>query len=102
LSFGDNIYQYDFYTSPGALIFTQQNLTALTVGIIPAVSKNKLRSVVAVLDADDYLLVYAASMAKAASIPGMKDRIGVSFANRVEAVVHWFSDQADKAFRNAH
>ena len=99
LTFGDNIYQYDFYTVPGALIFIQQNLTALTAGIIPAVGKNKLRSTVAVLDAEEYLLVYAVSMAKAASLPGMKERIGNSFANRAEAVINWFSGQADKAFK---
>ena len=102
LTFGDNIYQYDFYTVPGALIFIQQNLTSLTAGIIPAVGKNKLHSALAILDAGDYLLVYALSMAKAASLPGMKQRVGDSFANRAEAVVHWFSDRADKAFLKAH
>ena len=102
LTFGDNIYQYDFYSIPGALIFVQQNLTALTAGIIPAVGKNKLHSVVAVLDAGDYLLVYAASAAKAASLPGMNGRVGNSFANRAEAVLHWFSEQADKAFGKVH
>ena len=98
-SFGDNIYQYDYYSAAGALIFVQQNLTALNYGIIPAIGKNKLNSVVAVLDAGNYLLVYMVSMSKAASIPGMKERIGNSFANRAEAVFRWFSNQADKAFR---
>jgi len=102
LTFGDNTYQYNFYYSPGSLIFIQQNLSSLTAGIIPAVGKNKLRSVVAVLDAEDYLLVYAVSMAKAASLPGMNDRVGNSFSNRVEAIVHWFSDQAGKAFNKIH
>jgi hypothetical protein len=98
LTFGDNIYQYDYYSVPGGIIFIQKNITALNAGIIPAVGKNKLRSVVAVLDAEDYLLVYAASMAKAVSLPGMKERIGNSFANRAEAIFHWFSVQADKVF----
>lgn len=102
LTFGDNIYKYDFYYTPGSLIFVQENLTALTAGIIPAVGKNKLRSTVAVLDAEEYLLVYAVSMAKAASLPGMNDRVGNSFSNRAEAVIHWFSNQADKAFKKAH
>ena len=99
LTFGDNIYQYNYYSVPGAIIFTQENLTSLTYGIIPAVGKNKLRSTIAILDAGDYLLVYAASMAKAASIPGINDRIGNSFANRAEAIIHWFSQRADKAFK---
>ena len=102
LTFGDNIYQYDYQIFPDAIVFTQQNLTTLTYGIIPAVGKNKLRSTVAILDAGDYLLVYAVSMAKAASLPGMKDRIGNSFANRAEAVINWFSGQADKALKKAH
>jgi hypothetical protein len=98
LTFGDNIYQYDYYSEPGAFIFIQQNLTSLSYGIIPAVGKNKLRSAAAVIDAGEYLLVYIASMSKAAAIPGMKERIGNSFANRSEAIFNWFSTQADKAF----
>ena len=98
-SFGDNIYQYDYYSVPGGMIFIQQNLSSLRYGIIPAIGKNMLHSIVAVLDAENYLLVYISSMAKAASLPGMKERISNSFANRAEAVYHWFSDQADKAFK---
>ena len=101
LSFGNNIYQYDYFTAPGALIFIQQNNSSLTYGIVPAVGKNKLRSIVAILDAGEYILVYAASMAKAASLPGMKERIGESFSNRAIAVLNWFSNQADEAYRKA-
>ena len=101
LTFGDNIYQYDFYSTEGAIIFIQQNLTPLNAGIIPAIGRNRLRSIVAVLDAGDYLLVYAASMARAVSLPGMNERVGASFANRAEAVLNWFSSQADEAFDRA-
>ena len=101
MTFGDNVYQYDYYSAPGIIIFVQQNLTALTAGIIPAVGRNNLRSVVAILDAGEYLLVYAASMAKAVSLPGMNDRIENSFSNRAEAILHWFNDQADKALGRA-
>jgi hypothetical protein len=98
LTFGENIYKYEYYTQPDSLIFVQQNLTAMNAGIIPAVGKDKLRSVVAVLDAEEYLLIYAASMAKAVSFPGMGQRIGNSFSTRAEAILSWFSTQADKAF----
>jgi hypothetical protein len=98
-TFGDNIYQYDYYSVPGALIFNQNNLTTFYYGIIPAVGKEKLRSTVALFDAEDYILVYIASMTKAASIPGMKDRMSESFTNRAEALFKWFTDQADNAYR---
>ncbi|AEF80644.1 DUF6675 family protein [Leadbettera azotonutricia] len=98
LTFGENIYQYNYHVIPGAIVFIQQNLTSMTAGIIPAVGKNKLRSAVAVIDAGGYLLVYAASMAKAAALPGIRDRIGNSFSNRAEAILTWFSGQADKVF----
>jgi hypothetical protein len=102
LTFGDNTYQYDYYSFPDAMVFIQQNLTSLTYGIIPAVGKNRLRSAVAIIDAGDYFLVYAASMAKAASVPGMKERIGNSFSNRANAILSWFAARADRAFADAH
>ncbi|MDR1862543.1 MAG: hypothetical protein LBQ67_01340, partial [Treponema sp.] len=51
LTFGDNTYQYDYYSFPDAMVFVQQNLSSLTYGIIPAVGKNRLRSAVAIIDA---------------------------------------------------
>jgi hypothetical protein len=37
-------------------------------------------------------------MAKAASVPGMGDRIGASFTNRINAVLQSFSGRADSVF----
>jgi hypothetical protein len=98
LTFGDNIYRYVYYANPESLIFVQENLSNLTVGPITVVGKNRLRSVVAVLDAGDSLLVYVASMAKAASFPGMAGRAGRSFSNRAEAILAWFAGRAEGAF----
>ncbi|GMO42851.1 MAG: hypothetical protein Pg6C_04470 [Treponemataceae bacterium] len=99
LSFGDNIYRYDYYAYSDSLILVQENITALSYGIIPAVGKNKLRSMVAAIDADEYILLYVVSAAKAASVPGMTDRVGKSFSNRADAIIKWFSGQAEKAFK---
>lgn len=101
LTFGDTIYQYTYYAQPEGLVFIQQNYTSLTVGIIPAVGKDKLRSVVAAIDAEEYLLVYIASMAKAVSFPGINQRVGNSFSTRADAIFQWFTAQADKAFAAA-
>ncbi|MDR0708128.1 MAG: hypothetical protein LBF60_09715 [Treponema sp.] len=98
LTFGDNIYQYDYFASENTLALIQRNLTVMSVGIVPVISKNMLRSVVAVIDAEAYLLIYSASFARTFSLPGVKNRVGQSFATRAEAVLGWFTKQADKAF----
>jgi hypothetical protein len=101
LSFGDNVYQYDYLAQSGALIFVQKNLTAMSYGIIPVLGKEKLRSLVAVIDAGEYLLIYAASMARAVSIPGMSQRVESSFSSRADAILSWFSQRAGGAFESA-
>lgn len=98
LSFGDNVYRYDYYFRTDALVFVQENITAMNYGIIPAVGKSKLRSMIAVVDSGEYLVVYIASMARAAAVPGMGDRVGKSFSSRAEAMLSWFSGRADRAF----
>jgi hypothetical protein len=98
LTFGENIYRYDYQSEKEAFFFMQENLTALNVGIITAVGKNKLRSAMAVIDCGDYLLVYAVSLAKASTVLGMGDRIGNSFGNRADAVCKWFFTKADRIF----
>ena len=98
LTFGDNVYQYTFFSFPGAMVFIQENLSSLNAGIIPAVGKNKLRSCLAFLDSGEYLVIYAVSMAKTVSLPGLKDRIGDSFSNRAEAIIQWVVSRADRAF----
>ncbi|MDR1575124.1 MAG: hypothetical protein LBS37_03885 [Treponema sp.] len=97
LTFGDNIYRYSYLNVADAFCCVQENLTALTAGIIPAVGRNKLRSVMAVIDCGDSLLIYLVSMAKTVSLPGMGERIGNSFTNRAEAMLKWFTGRADKA-----
>jgi hypothetical protein len=98
LTFGDNIYRYEYHAYRDSLIFIQENLTTMTFGILPAVGKNKLRSLVSVIDTGDYLLIYAASMAKTAPIPGFSQRAGASFSNRIEAILKWFCNRADRVF----
>jgi hypothetical protein len=98
LTFGDNIYRFEYHTGADIIFFSQENLSSMNLGIIPAIGKNKFRTVMAVIDAEDTLLLYSAAMAKTASVPGMGDRIGSSFTNRVKAILKWFVGRADKVF----
>jgi hypothetical protein len=98
LSFGDNIYEYRYFAGFDSLIFVQRNLTALKVGLISAVGKDKLRSLVAVIDAGEGLLIYAVSLAETAALPGLGNRISSSFTNRAQAILDWFGSRAGEAF----
>jgi hypothetical protein len=97
--FGENIYRYDYHARQDALIMVQENLTDMKSGAIRMIGKNRLRTVLSVMDTGDRLLIYAVSLIRAPSFPGMKGRIGDSFTNRTAAVIEWLSGQADKAFR---
>ena len=100
LTFGDNVYQFTYYANESSFIVLQENVTGLSYGPVTVISKSKLRSVVAVFDCGPYLVVYAASMAKASMLPGMKQRAGESIFNRANALIGWFTQKADKAFGN--
>jgi hypothetical protein len=99
LTFGDNIYRFEYHTGSDIIYFSQENISSMNAGIIPAIGKNKFRTVMAVIDAGDTLLIYAAAMAKTVSVPGMGERIGASFTNRVNAILKWFVGRADGVFR---
>jgi hypothetical protein len=96
LTFGDNIYRYDYSNTADVILFIQENITSLNYGILPVIGRGNLRSVMAIVDGGEYILVYAASMAKAASIPGFSDKISSSFTNRAQAVLNWFSGRLNK------
>jgi len=95
LTFGDNIYRYDYITAEDAVFFTQENITALSYGVVPVIGKGNLRSVMAVIDCGHSILIYAASMAKTASVPGVSDKISASFSNRAMAIIHWFTEKTN-------
>ncbi len=71
----------------------------MNYGILPVVGKNNLRSIVSVTDAGEYLLVYVISMGKAVKTPGIGDRVKESFANRSHAIMKWFENRANIAYK---
>ena len=100
LTFGDNIFSFDYTTGEDAMFLVQENLTTMTAGIFPAVGKNNYRSIIAVINAEDSLLIYAVAMAKTVPLPGMGERASISFVNRVEAILEWFKGRADGVFKD--
>jgi len=99
LTFGDNIYRYNYSTAKNGIFFVQENMTDLTYMRVPVIGKGNLRSVMAVFDCGDTLLFYIVSMTGVGSVPGVGNRIGSSFSNRAEALMKWFTGRADLVFQ---
>ena len=94
LTFGENLYRYDYEVQAEFIKFTQENLTTLHWGLVPLLGKGKLRTTVMVVDVEGFLLVYAISAAKTALIPGLEGKMKDSFSNRADAIYGWFSQKA--------
>jgi hypothetical protein len=95
LTFGDNIYRFDYVTTRDTVFCIQENVTSLSMGIIPVIGRGNLKTVIAVIDCGDNFLIYAASMVRALSVPGLADRISNSFRYRAEAILQWLSGRLD-------
>ena len=97
-TFGENIYRYNYYCRPDVLVFTQENLSTMNYGILPLIGKNKLCSVISVIDMEEYLLIHILSIAKASPASWMKKRVQDSFSNRANALMDWFAEKADRVY----
>jgi hypothetical protein len=99
-TFGDNVYLFSYTaTADGAtFIITQQNISTITLAFVPVIGKHNLHSVVALLDAGPYLLIYSASLAHVVMLPGIRDQMNTSIGNRTAALLAWFSRRADIAY----
>lgn len=90
LSFGDNRYQIGLQAGPDHVGITTTNLTTMRYGIIPVAAPGRLNVRVVAINADDAVLFYAVSSAKAAVLPGVRGRLESSFGNRAAALYTWF------------
>jgi len=89
LSFGSNLYRYDFSSFPDAVLVKDSNLTRMSYGVVPALSPNALSTRLLIVRADDAIIFYAENGAKAPSF--LKGKLEDSFSARAEALFKWFS-----------
>jgi hypothetical protein len=90
-SFGSNLYRYDYSYSGDAILLSSSNLTRMSLGPIPVMAPGDLDTRLLVIQAEDGILFYVASGARAPGL--MKGHLEGSFANRAEALFKWFSDR---------
>lgn len=92
LSFGANVYRYDFESSPGAVRVAATNLTRMSYSLVPVMAPEALRTRLLVIQAEDAIVFYAASGAEAPAL--FKGKLEDSFSNRAEALYKWFAARA--------
>ena len=97
-TFKENTYIYSYKTGKNGIFLIQENFNTLTFALLPVIGKGNLKTIIAVYDCGDSLLIYSVSMARALSVPGTSGRISASFQSRVEAVLKWFTGRADNFF----
>ncbi|MFH2115850.1 MAG: DUF6675 family protein [Spirochaetota bacterium] len=98
LSFGDNRYQITLQAGSDYVTNASSNLTGMRYGIIPVAAPGMLNVRVLAINADDAVLFYAVSSAKAAVLPGVRGKLENSFGNRAAAIYTWFARQAVAAW----
>lgn len=99
LSFGDNLYRYDFTSGPDYIASLSANLTTMRYGIVPVAAPEALKVRSLAILVDEGIVFYAISSAKAAVVPGVRAKLESSFGNRAQAIYDWFAAKADAAWR---
>ena len=94
LSFGDNRYQISLEAGSDYVTNATSNLTGMRYGLIPVASPGMLNVRVLAVNAEDGVLFYVVSSAKAAILPGIRGKLENSFGNRAAAIYAWFTRQA--------
>ena len=97
LSFGDNQYKILLEAGADHVSIATANLTTMRYGIIPVAAPGRLNVRVLAINAEDAVLFYAVSSAKAAVLPGVRGKLESSFGNRAAALYAWFVRNADVA-----
>jgi hypothetical protein len=93
-TFGKNVLQLDYRVDGEVIFLTMTNLTRMLFeGIIPAVNQEELIFHIIVQPVGDQMLFYGHGAARAPTLFGLKDRIQLSFYNRIVALYNWYTGQ---------
>lgn len=86
LTFGKNIYEYDYFQDGYGLGLMVENVNSLYYSVFKAVSEKELNSCVIFHDLGDYFLLYASTKANFAKLYGIEKKIKNSFSSRLDAL----------------
>ena len=86
LTFGKNIYKYDYFQDGYGLGLMVENVNSLYYSLFKAINEKELNSVVIFHDLGDYFLIYASTKANFAKLYGIEKKIKNSFSSRLDAL----------------
>jgi len=93
LTFGSNVYRYDYATSPDGILLESTNMTSMTYLAVPLMAPGGLKVRLLVIQTDEALLFYVASGANAPSLGIIRDKVEESITNRAIALYKWFEGE---------
>ncbi|MBU0927657.1 MAG: hypothetical protein KKA67_07900, partial [Spirochaetes bacterium] len=97
-TFGDNRYRIALWAGEDFVAQSSANLTRFSLGPLPVAAPGDVNVRLLVISADEGLVFYVASSAKAAILPGVRNALEASFGNRAAAAFAWFSREASEAW----
>jgi hypothetical protein len=90
LTFGSNVYRYDYVTSPDGILLESTNMTSMNYLAMPLMAPGGLKVRLLVVQTDEAILFYVASGANAPSLGIIRDKVEESITNRAIALYKWF------------
>jgi hypothetical protein len=96
LTFGENIYQTEYFSGPGYLASKTRNLTTMRYLLLPIIKPEKSLSYFILLPCQDRILFYGLTVARTMSFFGIEKSREESFYNRIKAMIAWFTGRLEE------
>lgn len=93
LTFGKNIYKYDYFQDNYGMGLMIENINPLYYSFFKAIDEKELNSYIIFHDVGDYLLIYASTKANFAKLYGIGKKIKNSFSSRLDALCNYLMSQ---------
>lgn len=89
LTFGKNIYKYDYFQDNYGMGLTVTNIDPLYYSLFKVINEKELNSYVIFYDIGDYFLIYASTKANFTKFYGIEKKIKNSFSSRLDALCNY-------------
>lgn len=96
LTFGENVYQTDYFAGDGYLASKTRNLTTMRYLLLPVIKPGNSLSYFILVPHQDQIVFYGLTVARTMSFFGIEKSREESFYNRIKAMIAWFTGELEK------